>query len=48
MNVSYFYCHHCGFEALNLFVAYCGQTAEAEHCFCPECNKLSSDYVEAE
>jgi hypothetical protein len=48
MNVSYFYCHHCGFESFNLFVAYSRQTADSEHCFCPECKKESSDFEQDE
>ena len=48
MNVSYFYCHACGYEDIDLFVAYSRATADGEHCLCPDCGKESSDFVKDE
>jgi len=44
MEVTYFYCSYCNFEAFDIFVAYSRATADSEHCICPECGNESSNF----
>jgi len=48
MDVDYFYCPSCGYEATDISVAYSRQTADAEHCICPLCKEESSHFTQDE
>lgn len=45
MNVDYFYCDHCGYEAFNIFVVYSATYANGDFYYCPKC-KNESGHVE--
>lgn len=42
MNVDYFYCSHCGYEATDIFVAHSATYANGDFYYCPKCNEESS------
>jgi ribosomal protein S27AE len=42
MDVDYFYCASCGYEAHGIFVAYSRATAGDEWYLCPLCGEESS------
>ncbi|CAH9014543.1 hypothetical protein VP496E541_P0212 [Vibrio phage 496E54-1] len=46
MEVKYFYCNSCGYEAFDIKVRYSRRTADSEWCLCPECNQESSNFEE--
>lgn len=41
MQVDYFNCPCCGFEAMDIFIVYSGRTANNEWYICPECKEES-------
>lgn len=44
MRVSYFYCTYCGYEMIDVFVAYYTTCANGDFYLCPEYKKESSNF----
>ena len=42
MNVSYFYCPHCGYEDFDIFIGFAASKASGDYYYCPKCNGESS------
>lgn len=39
MQVEYFYCNSCSYEATNIFVKFSRSVANGDLCKCPKCNE---------
>ena len=48
MNVFYVYCHSCGYEAFDQYVAFSRTTASSDWWICPHCGEETDDVDEEE